>query len=208
MSASRPRLAVIGGGMAGISLAARVAEDFEVTVLEAEAQPAYHSSGRSAAVAIECYENEVVRALTVPSMAVPRGTAWEYQYEVFYIRDDVIPQLSRKVLFRDGTVMKLETENIAEGVEDLRVTLGYDSNSDGEVDTFKTPTTLTSWSDVQSVEVFMLTRSATKDVQYTDTKVYRLGGTTVGPKNDNYRRLISYASISLRNLKLIIRGGA
>lgn len=68
MRASRPRLAVVGGGIAGISLAARVATEFEVTVLEAEAQPAYHSSGRSAAVAIECYENEVVRALTVPSM--------------------------------------------------------------------------------------------------------------------------------------------
>jgi D-arginine dehydrogenase len=61
-------LAVIGGGMAGISLAARAAGDFQVTVLEAESQPAYHSSGRSAAVAIECYENEVVHALTMPGM--------------------------------------------------------------------------------------------------------------------------------------------
>lgn len=66
MSGAKPRLAVIGGGMAGISLAARAAEAFQVTVLEAESQPAYHSSGRSAAVAIECYENEVVSALTEP----------------------------------------------------------------------------------------------------------------------------------------------
>ncbi len=73
MSTSKPRLAVIGGGMAGISAAARAADDFEVTVLEAEAQPAYHSSGRSAAVAIECYENEVVRALTVPGMDYHRA---------------------------------------------------------------------------------------------------------------------------------------
>jgi type IV pilus assembly protein PilW len=147
---------------------------------------------------------------TVPSMAVPGGTAWEYQYEVFYIRDDAVPYLSRKILRinTSGTAMELVTEDIAEGVEDLRVTLGYDSNNDGEVDTFKTPTTLSNWSDVQSVEVTMLTRSATRDVQYTDTKVYRLGGGTVGPKNDNYRRLISYASVSLRNLKLIRRGGA
>jgi type IV pilus assembly protein PilW len=145
---------------------------------------------------------------TVPSAAVPGGTAWEYQYEVFYIRNAAIPQLSRKVLSWNGTAMELVTEDIAEGVEDLRVSLGYDSNNDGEVDTFETPATLASWSNVQSVEVFMLTRSATRDVQYTDTKVYQLGGTTVGPKNDNYRRLISYASISLRNLKLIIRGGA
>ncbi len=73
MSSTKPRLAVIGGGIAGISLAARAAPDFEVTVLEAESQPAYHSSGRSAAVAIECYENEVVRALTVPGMDYHRA---------------------------------------------------------------------------------------------------------------------------------------
>jgi D-arginine dehydrogenase len=73
MAASKPVLAVIGGGMAGISLAARAAADFEVTVLEAESQPAYHSSGRSAAVAIECYENEVVRALTLPGMDYHRA---------------------------------------------------------------------------------------------------------------------------------------
>ena len=63
---TKPVLAVIGAGMAGISLAARAAEAFQVTVLEAESQPAYHSSGRSAAVAIECYENEIVSALTAP----------------------------------------------------------------------------------------------------------------------------------------------
>lgn len=73
MSESRPSLVVIGGGIAGISLAARATADFQVTVLEAESQPAYHSSGRSAAVAIECYENDVVRALTVPGMDYHRA---------------------------------------------------------------------------------------------------------------------------------------
>jgi len=150
---------------------------------------------------------------TVPSKQVPGGTAWEYQYEVFYIRNAAIPQLSRKVLNWTGTAMELRTEDIAEGVENLRVSLGYDSNNDGEVDTFKTPTEVSStgnWSEVQSVEVFMLTRSATKDVQYTDEKTYRLAGSDVTPDADkkNYRRLVSYASVSLRNLKLIMRGGA
>ena len=56
----------------------------------------------------------------------------------------------------------------------------------------------------------MLTRSATKDVQYTDEKTYRLAGSDVTPDPDkkNDRRLVSYASVSLRNLKLITRGGA
>ena len=65
---TRPTLAVIGGGIAGISLAARAAADFDVTVLEAESQPGYHSTCRSAAVSIECYENEVVRELTLPGV--------------------------------------------------------------------------------------------------------------------------------------------
>jgi D-arginine dehydrogenase len=60
----KPRLAIIGGGIAGISCGARAAADFQVTVLEAELQPGYHSSGRSAAVYIEPYMNEVVHALS------------------------------------------------------------------------------------------------------------------------------------------------
>ncbi|MFU8817220.1 MAG: NAD(P)/FAD-dependent oxidoreductase, partial [Pseudomonadales bacterium] len=62
------RLVIIGGGIAGMSCGARAADDFEVTVLEAELQPGYHSSGRSAAVYIEAYMNEVVHALSLASV--------------------------------------------------------------------------------------------------------------------------------------------
>ena len=41
---------IIGGGIAGISAAARLAPSGSVTVLEAEASLAHHSSGRSAAL--------------------------------------------------------------------------------------------------------------------------------------------------------------
>jgi D-arginine dehydrogenase len=64
------RLAIVGGGIAGLSCAAHAVAAFDVTVLEAEWQPGYHSSGRSAAVCIEAYMNEVVHALTV------EGAAW------------------------------------------------------------------------------------------------------------------------------------
>ncbi|MEY3657926.1 MAG: hypothetical protein RL425_687, partial [Pseudomonadota bacterium] len=40
---------VIGGGVAGLSAAARLAQHGRVIVLEAEAAVGYHSSGRSAA---------------------------------------------------------------------------------------------------------------------------------------------------------------
>ncbi|MEO7170751.1 MAG: FAD-dependent oxidoreductase, partial [Sphingomonas sp.] len=40
---------VIGGGIAGASVAAALADEASVTLLEAEEQPGYHSTGRSAA---------------------------------------------------------------------------------------------------------------------------------------------------------------
>lgn len=46
---------VIGGGIAGLSAAARLAPDAQVTVLEQEAQTGHHASGRSAAVFEENY---------------------------------------------------------------------------------------------------------------------------------------------------------
>lgn len=63
----KPQLVIVGGGIAGLSCAAPAARDFDVTVLEAEIQPGYHSSGRSAAVYIEAFMNEVVHALSLES---------------------------------------------------------------------------------------------------------------------------------------------
>ena len=55
---------IVGGGMAGISLAYRLAPHCSVLILEQESQPAYHTSGRSAAMYMETYGTEQVRALT------------------------------------------------------------------------------------------------------------------------------------------------
>lgn len=55
---------VIGAGMAGASVAAHLAEKLRVILIEAEARPGYHSTGRSAALFTELYGNAVIRALT------------------------------------------------------------------------------------------------------------------------------------------------
>lgn len=58
---------VVGAGMAGASAAYRLAPHGRVLILEREAQPGYHSTGRSAALFTECYGNAGIRALTVGS---------------------------------------------------------------------------------------------------------------------------------------------
>ena len=70
MASLLPDVLVIGGGIAGLSAAWRLAgAGAAVTVLEAEAQCGSHSSGRSAAMLTENYGPPSVRALTAGSRA-------------------------------------------------------------------------------------------------------------------------------------------
>ncbi|MBY8823937.1 FAD-binding oxidoreductase [Sphingomonas colocasiae] len=60
----RKRILVIGGGIAGVSLAYELACSHRVTVVEAEAVLGYHATGRSAAMYVANYGNAAIRALT------------------------------------------------------------------------------------------------------------------------------------------------
>ncbi len=55
---------VIGAGIAGASAACELSASADVIVLEAESQPGYHTTGRSAALFTETYGNLTVRTLT------------------------------------------------------------------------------------------------------------------------------------------------
>ena len=58
---------IIGGGIAGLSAAAELAKNARVTVLEAEDQIGFHSSGRSATMLHYALGDAVVRELTLAS---------------------------------------------------------------------------------------------------------------------------------------------
>jgi D-arginine dehydrogenase len=62
-------VAIVGAGIAGASLAYRLAPQRRVLLLEAEAQPGTHSTGRSAAMFMASYGTPQVRALTRASRA-------------------------------------------------------------------------------------------------------------------------------------------
>jgi len=81
--------AIVGAGIAGATLAARLAAHGSVLLLEREAQPGVHSTGRSAAMFMESYGPPQARALTrasraayAPTVLAPRGVlyvAWRGQ---------------------------------------------------------------------------------------------------------------------------------
>lgn len=66
-------IVIVGAGMAGASLAAMVAGQRRVLVIEAEDQPGYHTTGRSAAFWMESYGGPAVQPLTAASEAPLRA---------------------------------------------------------------------------------------------------------------------------------------
>lgn len=62
-------VAIVGAGMAGASLAAELGTDMSVLLLEAESQPGYHATGRSAAFWHETYGGPEVQPLSKASLA-------------------------------------------------------------------------------------------------------------------------------------------
>jgi D-arginine dehydrogenase len=57
--------AIVGAGIAGVSLAYHLAPQARVIILEREHVPAYHTTGRSAALHSETYGSPEIRAITV-----------------------------------------------------------------------------------------------------------------------------------------------
>lgn len=69
MNADLVDVIVVGGGIAGVSIGYELAQDRSVCLLEQESTLAFHTTGRSAALFLETYGNEPIRALTTASRA-------------------------------------------------------------------------------------------------------------------------------------------
>lgn len=83
-------IVVVGAGIAGASVAARLAPDAKVILVEREDAPGYHSTGRSAAFFAPAYGNEVVRRFTAKSESLYRSPPEEFTDIDFLRKRDVI----------------------------------------------------------------------------------------------------------------------
>ncbi|MFN3547550.1 MAG: NAD(P)/FAD-dependent oxidoreductase [Mesorhizobium sp.] len=64
---TRTDILIVGAGIAGTGLAAALGGRRDVMVIEREARPGHHSTGRSAAIFIQNYGNAVIRTLSAAS---------------------------------------------------------------------------------------------------------------------------------------------
>ena len=81
-------VAIVGGGIAGASMAAEMAAHRRVVVLEAEDRPGYHATGRSAAFWEECYGGPEIVPLTLASGPYLRDGGFLTRRGALYIGRD------------------------------------------------------------------------------------------------------------------------
>ena len=129
---------------------------------------------------------------------------WRYTPYIYYIRNysvtagDGIPTLVRKTLANNMNTMT--DEPVAEGVERFHVEFGIDANEDGSVDRYSSDPTATEYPLIINARIFVLTRSMTRDIDYTDDKTYQMGSTNIAAFNDNFRRHVYSSTVALRNV--------
>jgi D-arginine dehydrogenase len=107
---------IIGAGIAGASLAAELAPHTRVALVEAESQPGYHTTGRSAAFWAETYGGEAIQPLTSASGEWLRRPPGGYAADGYLsdrgalmIADDAgRPALDALVAEFNGTGVRLE----------------------------------------------------------------------------------------------------
>jgi len=153
---------------------------------------------------------------------------YRYVVRVYFIANndkagDGVPTLKRAELATTGGAVGFTTVSLVQGVENMQLEYGLDTNGDGSPDVDSaspdiylnctsgtTPTCVGHWTSVVTAKVHLLTRSVEPTPGHVDSKSYVLGrvaditaGTgaahTVAAANDPYKRSVFQEVVRLQN---------
>lgn len=129
---------------------------------------------------------------------------WEYYSQIFYLRNfsrtagDGIPTLCIERLIASA----MTTDCLVEGIEDMQIEVGVDTNHDSVPDFFDPEPTAAEIREAVVVRVYLLVRSVEDIANYTNTKTYTLGNKVIAAQNDGFMRRVFSTTIQMRNAKL------
>jgi len=140
---------------------------------------------------------------------VDNSQIWQYQHHVYYVREETQGSITVPVLMQGRLSNKaMVFVPIIDGIEMIRFMYGVDTTDDGVVNAFISADNMTQalWNgagntNIIAIKVYILARSITPDVKYTNTNSYLLGDLTF-TANDNYRRLLFNSTITLFNARV------
>lgn len=106
------------------------------------------------------------------------------------------PALARRGLDHRGLPRR---EEITEGIENLQVKIGVDTDSDGSVDRYVEPHDLQPDHIALAVRIWVLARARCAEAGYLNGQRYELGDLIYVP-NDHYRREMFSLTVALRGI--------
>lgn len=126
---------------------------------------------------------------------------------------DTIPTLKRVELGVASSAPSMScsscTVTIAEGIENMQIDYGVDSDTDGApngADVNAAATSLGStgdnWRNAMSAKIYLLARSTDVSPSFTDAKSYSMGSASVSAANDAYQRHLFMQSVRFANPSL------
>lgn len=135
----------------------------------------------------------------------PNGEIRDLVTNGYYIdrgsdQDSNIPSLRRQTLSAGPSFIDTE---IIPGIEDMQIQLGWDDGT-GPTDTasavrYVSPNNLPTGGHIVTVRVWLLVRSDTQDLTFTDDRTYSYADRNNYTPNDHYRRILISKTIFIRN---------
>jgi len=146
----------------------------------------------------------------------PPMSFWDYTARLYFLRryaqtpGDGIPTLCRAFLAHRASPT-VDTECIAEGVQNMQIAFGIDTDADGTANRYLTDPTLAQLANAVTARIQLLMRSVERDFSYTNNKRYNLlgidddgdgqideSGEGVSPADQYYRR-VRQTTVILKN---------
>ena len=135
------------------------------------------------------------------SYALPSLSYWEAITRIFFIRTystesgDNLPGLCMEALAGD----EMTARCLVEGVENLQVEFGIDTDDDGTPNQYMAAPTEQEMGNAVTARVYLLLRSIGTLPGYQDDKTYHLGQKVLPAEHDGYLRRVISSTVVLRN---------
>jgi type IV pilus assembly protein PilW len=110
---------------------------------------------------------------------------------------DDTDETNRRSLWRQ--VGDQDPQELAQGIENLQVLYGEDTDGDQSPDEFRTAANVADWRNVVSLRVALLASGSRDAVVEEDTREFDLLGASAGPFDDGRLRRVVTFSVALRN---------
>lgn len=128
-------------------------------------------------------------ALSLPAFMTPIDTI------VYYVADSTDgtgPALWRRIGQRPA-------EEVIEGVENLQIEFGEDTNDDLMADRYVESPDVADWTNIVAAKIAVLIRTPEETGTETDEQEYDLLGETIDPPDDRRQRIVFTTTANLRN---------